>query len=155
MAEVHQIEGTIETLTGNLSGYAILRIPQKIVGLLPSKQRTRLLAIIDDHVEIPVGMAALGDGDYYFMLAKRNQKKLGKGPGDPVSFTIQKHPHPLGVELPEVLQVLLDQDEEALKIWNGLTDGHKRSIIFGTMRIKDIDRQIEKITTWLNDSLNK
>jgi uncharacterized protein YdeI (YjbR/CyaY-like superfamily) len=46
--------------------------------------------------------------------------------------------------VPEVLKVLLAQDEVVERIWNKLTDGRKRTICHSTMRIKNIDLQVER-----------
>jgi hypothetical protein len=50
----------------------------------------------------------------------------------------------LGVEVPEVLKALRAQDEVVERIWNKLSDGRKRTICHSTMRIKNIDLQVER-----------
>ncbi|QTN38608.1 DUF1905 domain-containing protein [Cryomorphaceae bacterium] len=153
MDGVFHLEGPIEQLGGTMSSYAGLRVPGSIVAQLPKKNRTRLLVVVEDMVELPCGLTSFGDGDYFFMFAKRNRKKVGKDIGETVQYTVQEHPLPLGVEMSEVLEVLLEQDENARRIWDDLTDGRKRTIIFSIGRIKDIDRQIQTIINLLNQSL--
>ena len=69
---------------------------------------------------------------------------LGILTGEKVAFEIFEDPDPLGVAVPEVLKVLLAQDEVVERIWNKLTDGRKRTICHSTMRIKNIDLQVER-----------
>ena len=76
-------------------------------------------------------------------------KKLKKVLGDEVSFEIYEDPNPLGVEVPEVLDVLLVQDDQLKAIYDKLTDGKKRSLIYSINKVKNVDLQVEKITTFL------
>jgi uncharacterized protein YdeI (YjbR/CyaY-like superfamily) len=66
-----------------------------------------------------------------------------------VNYTIQKDPLPLGVEVPEVLIVYLNQDSDALAIYDKLSDGRKRTLIHRVLRTKDIDKQINLIGDFL------
>jgi len=52
----------------------------------------------------------MGDGDYFVILSKRNLKSLRKEAGERIHFEIIEHPFTLGVKIPEVLEVLLEQD---------------------------------------------
>ncbi len=69
---------------------------------------------------------------------------LGLMTGEKVFFEIFEDPNPLGVEVPEVLKALRAQDEVVERIWNKLSDGRKRTICHSTMRIKNIDLQVER-----------
>jgi len=60
---------------------------------------------------------------------------------DTVNFKIYKDPDRLGVEMPEVLGAFIEQDSEAIKVFDILTDGKKRSLIFGINKIKNIFMQ--------------
>ena len=69
---------------------------------------------------------------------------LGLMTGEKVFFEIFEDPNPLGVEVPEVLKALLMQDPVVERVWKMLTDGRKRTICHSTMRIKNIDLQVER-----------
>nr|MCH9774433.1 DUF1905 domain-containing protein [Bacteroidota bacterium] len=45
---------------------------------------------------------------------------------------------------PEVLKALLMQDPVVERVWSKLSDGRKRTICHSTMRIKNIDLQVER-----------
>ncbi len=70
-------------------------------------------------------------------------KTLGIEVGKKVDVEIREDPNPLGVEIPEVLFVLLEQDEKIKAIFNKITDGKKRSLIYQIKAIKNINRQVE------------
>ncbi len=94
-------------------------------------------------------MNHLGNGNYYIMVAKRYIKPLKKDKGDLVSYTLQEDPNPLGIAIQEVLEVFLAQDEDGKTIFDQLTDGRKRTLIFSVLRIKNIDKQIQTIQNFL------
>lgn len=54
--------------------------------------------------------------------------------------------------MPEVLEVILEQDHEIKIIFDGLTRLKKRSIIHQINRIKDIDKQIQKVIQLITES---
>lgn len=65
-------------------------------------------------------------------------------------FEIFLVPNPLGVKVPEVLEVLLDQDQAAIKIYEELTDGKKRRLIFSIIKFKNVDLEVKKIIEFLH-----
>ena len=70
--------------------------------------------------------------------------KAGLVLGQTFTFSVCEDPNPLGVSLPESLQVLLDQDHWLSKKFESLTDGKKRAIIHQINRIKNVDLQIQR-----------
>ena len=97
------------------------------------------------------GLNHLGDGNYFIIVASKYLKQLGKGLGQEVTFEIKEDPNPLGVKMPEVLEVLLAQDEEANQIFQGLTDGKKRSLVYTVLKVKDIDEQVQAALKFLGE----
>lgn len=55
---------------------------------------------------------------------------------------IKRRPKSFRVEMLEVLQAILEQDENLKAIFEIITLGKKRSVIFALNKIKDIDKQI-------------
>jgi hypothetical protein len=78
------------------------------------------------------------------MISKKHMTSLGLMNGEKVFFEIFEDPNPLGVEVPEVLKALRAQDEVVERVWSKLSDGRKRTICHSTMRIKNIDLQVER-----------
>lgn len=140
---------TVQKLSENKGAYYFLKIPAEVVDQFEKKRATRLLCTIEDKVSYSCGLNHYGDGNFYLILAGRYVKKLKKQLGDSVEFEIQEHPNPLGVDVPEVLEVFLSQDPEAEAIYDTFTDGRKRTLIFSINRIKNIDLQVQKITDFL------
>lgn len=145
----YTLKQQIFKLSPNKGGYYHLVLNPEIVSQFSKEKASRLKCIIDGLVELSCGLNHLGDGNFYIIVAGRHLKKLKKQEGDEVTFTVFEDSNPLGIEEPEVLQVLLAHDEEAKDIYSTLTDGRKRTLIFSIIRIKNIDIQIQKITDFL------
>ena len=144
-----QFEQQIGQLEKRKGGYFFLKIDAETVSQYEKGRATRLVCTLDEEVSFSCGLNHLGDGNFFIIVATRVLKKLKKTLGDSVSFTIEEDPNPLGVEIPEALQVLLAQDEWARGFFEKITDGKKRSLIYSIQKIKDVDKQIEKSMAFL------
>lgn len=140
----------LQKLDERKGAYYYIRVPADAVAKMPEQKRTRLLCTVDGSISYRCGLNHMGDGDFFIILSTKNLKTLGKQVGDTVSFVLTRDNNPLGVEMPEVLEALLAQDEDALAAYNRLTDGKKRSLIHYVTRIKDIDKQVKAATDFLS-----
>ncbi|NJK83404.1 MAG: YdeI/OmpD-associated family protein [Saprospiraceae bacterium] len=100
------------------------------------------------------GLNHLGDGNFFIILGSKNLKEINKQFGDKVYFELTEDPNPLGVDMPEVLEAVLEQDQDLKAVFDSLTLGKKRNVIHSINKIKDIDRQIQKIIQMINESKN-
>ncbi|MEM8763982.1 MAG: YdeI/OmpD-associated family protein [Bacteroidota bacterium] len=139
----------IKQLEKRKGGYYYLKVDAVWVKGLPRKRATRLICILEDKVEIRCGLNHLGDGNFFIILALRYLNGLGKQLGDEIEYQLKEDPEPLGVAVPEILTVLLQQDPTLEKQYNALTDGKKRNLIFTIEKIKDFDKKIKTIETYL------
>lgn len=124
-------------------GYCYLRLSAEEVDRLPNKRHTRLLCTINKQFTFPCGLNHLGDGNFFIIVSSKTLKSLGKQPGDTVSYQLEEDPNPLGVAMPEILEVLLAQDPKLNTAFEQLSMGKKRSVIYGTTRLKDPDKQVQ------------
>ena len=147
-----EVIGQLEKRKG---GYYYFHIDAKMVDQFAKKRSVRLKCVVDDQVTYSCGLNHMGDGHFFIILATKHLKKLGKQLGDQVWLEIYEDPNPLGVEVPEVLMVLLAQDEAAKAIYDRITDGKKRSLIYSINRIKNIDLQVERALAFLEIEANK
>ncbi|MEL6652413.1 MAG: YdeI/OmpD-associated family protein [Bacteroidota bacterium] len=147
-----QALGQLEKRKG---GYYYFRIDASVVDQFERKRSTRLVCEVEGKVSYSCGLNHLGDGNYFIILSNKNREKAGITLGDEVHFSIKEDPNPLGVAVPEVLDVLLQQDPEAKQIYDQITDGKKRSLIYTIMKIKDIDKQIQTTLDFLQAEYRK
>lgn len=146
----YQAKQVISQLEKRKGGYYFLKIDAEIVDQFEHKKKTRFICQLDNKIEFQCGLNHLGDGNFFIILSKRNLEVIGKQLGDLIHFELIQDPNPLGVDMPEVLEVLLDQDELLSERFEKLTPGKKRSIIHQINRIKDIDRKVNRSIELIN-----
>ncbi|PRX56278.1 YdeI/OmpD-associated family protein [Flagellimonas meridianipacifica] len=147
----YQGEQTIKQLEKRKGGYYYLRLNANIINQFSRKRATRMICTIDEKVSYRCGLNHLGDGNFFIIVAGKYLDALEKELGDQVHYQIEEDPDQLGVDMPEVLAVFLEQEPESRAIFNKLTDGKKRSIIYQIIKIKDIDAQIRLIRDFLTE----
>ena len=123
-----------------------------VVNQFEKGRATRLKCDIDNEISYSCGLNHLGDGNFFIILSKSKLEALEKKIGDFVSFEVYEDPNPLGVDIPETLQVLMEQDEEVKAIFEKLSDGKKRTLIFSISRVKNIDLQVKKILDFIRNN---
>lgn len=127
-----------------------MKIDADIINEFSRKRATRMICTIDNAVSYRCGLNHLGDGNFYVIVAGKYLDKLNKELGEEVNFKIEEDPDQLGVDVPEVLTVFLEQDLDSKAIYNKLTDGKKRSLIYSFNKLKDIDKQVKIIMDFLS-----
>lgn len=143
-----QIIGQLEKRKG---GYFFLKVDAEIVDQFENKRKTRLICKLDNKISFQCGLNHLGDGNFFIIISTKNLKLIERQLGEIIPFELMEDPNPLGIDLPETLEVLLEQDIELKNKFDKLTDGKKRSIIVQISKIKDIDKQISRTMELINN----
>ena len=120
-----EFTGPIETLDFGRMAYWVVYLPDDLIRALdmPSNPRLRIRGDINGF-DIEAAIMPGGDG-YYVMCSKSVQKRIGKAPGDAVTIRFGLA-DPDAVQVPEELQVALDEDDYAKSIWDQMTAGKRR-----------------------------
>jgi hypothetical protein len=147
--KTHKGIQTIKQLEKRKGGYYYLKLESEIINQFSKKRATRMVCTIDNKVSYRCGLNHLGDGNFYVIVAGKYLEELNKELGEEVDYRIDEDPDQLGVDVPEVLTVFLEQDADSKAIFDKLTDGKKRSLIYSFVKIKDIDKQIKTIIDFL------
>ncbi|MEM0998184.1 MAG: YdeI/OmpD-associated family protein [Bacteroidota bacterium] len=141
----------IRQLEPKRGAYFYFTLSAATVNEFSRQRKTRLICEVDGTVEFRCGLNHLGDGNFFLILATRHLETLDKSLGDTVTFRVHEDPDQLGVDVPEVLTVFLAQDEPAQRIYERLTDGKKRALIYTINRVKNVDLQVKKIIKFLEE----
>ena len=134
---------SIGQLEKRKGGYFYLTLSAETVNGFQHKRNTRLLCTLDHQLTFQCGLNHLGDGNFFIIISGKNLKAIHKQLGDMVFFELQEDPNPLGVDMPEVLTVLLEQDVEIRAQFQSLSLGKQRHVIHSIKDLKNIDKQIE------------
>ena len=81
---------------------------------------------------------------YFVLINKSLVKKLGLMVNTEVSLSLEKDTSEHGHEVPESFQMLLQQDDDGSHLFEQLTPGKKRSLIYIVGKVKNIDSQLNK-----------
>lgn len=144
-----QIIGQLEKRKG---GYFYLTISADIVNQFANKRHMRFICTLEKQLSFQCGLNHLGDGNFFIILGFKNLSAINKQLGDTIHFELTEDPNPLGVDMPEVLDTILEQEPDLKIIFNDLTAGKKRNIIHTIIKIKDIDKQVQKSIQMIKDS---
>jgi Bacteriocin-protection, YdeI or OmpD-Associated len=151
--KTYKSQQSIGQLEKRKGGYFFLKIEADIINQFQNKRHTRFLCTLEDQLTFPCGLNHLGDGNFFIILSRDNLVCVQKKLGDIIHFELNEDPNPLGVDMPEVLEAVIEQDEQLKAIFESLTLGKKRNIIHQIIRIKDIDKQIQKSINLIKESL--
>ncbi|WP_074407808.1 YdeI/OmpD-associated family protein [Aquimarina megaterium] len=131
--------------TSLYSSHSII-IPNKIAQYLIEEGHKRVIIEITFNTVSVQYHAALQKwkNNYHITFNKQNQKKLGVFPTDFFEVTLHEDTTKYGVEMPEEFDAVLQSDLEAFEIFESLTDGKKRSLIYYILKIKNSQSRIDK-----------
>lgn len=91
---------------------------------------------------------------YRVYFGKQHQKTLGIFPSDIFEIQLFQDTSKYGVEVPEAFQAVMDSDPEGFDIFESLTDGRKRGLIYHIKRYKSEQTQVDK-TLIIFDNLKR
>lgn len=149
MLELYRFDTIMDMLDPINESYRCIMYPAEVVKGFPKGAKTRVLVVIDDKLHLQCGLQSNGDGRYFSMIGKGRLEGYTYEFGQKISVVVYEDPNPLGVEIPETLEALLEQDEIAERVWSKLTDGRKRTLCHNLHRTKNLDLQIEKALRFL------
>ncbi|SFU12949.1 Bacteriocin-protection, YdeI or OmpD-Associated [Algoriphagus locisalis] len=118
-------------------------IPDDISSQMMDKKHRRVLIWINE--EGPYHMALMKAKDYWYVLINkelRSRFKLDEMQG--FSVKIDRDHSEYGHEMPEELQVLMDQDEEGADYFKKLTPGKQRMMVYTVTKVKNPESRMRK-----------
>ncbi|MDO8967851.1 MAG: YdeI/OmpD-associated family protein [Algoriphagus sp.] len=93
----------------------------------------------------PYHMALLKSKEYWYVLVNQElRKKLELDEYHSIPVRIERDLSEFGHDVPEELQVLLDQEEEGNDYFRKLTPGKQRSLIFLVTKVKNPESRMKK-----------
>ena len=86
----------------------------------------------------------MGNGSGYISINSKRLKQLALHAGSEVWVKLQKDESKYGMEVPEELEELLQQDHEGKRRFEGLTPGRQRYIIHYVAGVKSSQLRIDR-----------
>ncbi len=118
-------------------------VPDEISDQLMDEKHRRVLIWIKDAG--PYHMALMKAKECWYVLVNQElRKKLSLDEEKSFPVKIERDHSEFGHEVPEELQVLLDQDEEGNGYFRQLTPGKQRSLIYLVTTVKNPESRMKK-----------
>jgi hypothetical protein len=133
---------SLQDFNSNLWRYHF-EVPDNIAHSFINGDNRRVIVSINDSETW--NAALMKSGSCWFVLVNQQLvNKLGIGFGDAIVVSLEKDHSEYGHEMPEELQVLLDQDESGARYFHALTKGKQRSLIYIVNQVKSSDSRLKK-----------
>jgi Bacteriocin-protection, YdeI or OmpD-Associated/Domain of unknown function (DUF1905) len=135
------IKMTIEKFS---SGMHYVLIPMDLVAPFTEKGIKRVICRLNDSVEFHCALLTKKESGHFINIGASILKKANLKLGDVVSLTFSEDTTVYQFDMPEEFTELLYQDPDAFAIFEGLTDGNKRSLIYLVNMVKSSEKRIER-----------
>ncbi len=141
MNKTYRFKGILKILDSNPS-YTMVSIPSEIISELPESGRLRTIGKMNA-ADFSLAIQGRKNGNGFFMVgsALRKAAKITNGDYVDVEFNLTDLDY---LELPEELKEVMEQDEEAGKIFFGMTIGMQRSLAHYVSSVKNTDSRIKR-----------
>lgn len=129
-------------------------IPNEVAQLFLSKNHKRVKVEArhnGEHISFYAALTAKKNGLCVLMFSKEKQKTLGVFMNDYFSMQLFEDQSKYGVDMPEELEAVLLSDYDAYTIFENLTPGKQRSIIYTILRYKSSQTRIDKALILTNN----
>ncbi len=133
----------LEMLNSNVYGYNF-PITAEITDQFVEGNNRRVICLINDQIELRSSLMPKKEGGSYLLINNEVRKKLNIELGSEVRIQLQKDRSQYGIETPEELMVLLDQEPEASRLFHDLTPGKQRSLMYLVNKVKNVDSRLNK-----------
>jgi Bacteriocin-protection, YdeI or OmpD-Associated/Domain of unknown function (DUF1905) len=105
---------------------------------------SRVICVANDSVEFHCAFMPKKEGGFFINIGSAVCKKLNVKIGDEISVKFKEDTTEYQFEMPEEFTEVLSQDSEADDIFQALTDGNKRGLIYIVTAVKSSDKRIER-----------
>jgi hypothetical protein len=123
-------------------------VPDEIATALLAKDGKRVVAILTTEYglthEYQCGLQPIPKGCTSIMVNKEIRKKLSVDAASRVRVQLRKDTSEYGLEMPEELAELLQQDEAGNSLFHALTAGKQRTMLYIVSSVKSSERRIER-----------
>jgi ABC-type lipoprotein release transport system permease subunit len=132
------------TLEKFSSGMHYIMINDDLTTPFLSKNIKRVVCKINDSLDFHCAFMPKKEGGFYINIGSSICNKLNLKLGDSVTLSFREDTTEYQFEMPEELTEVFYQDPDAFTIFDSLTDGNKRSLIYLVNAVKSSEKRIER-----------
>ncbi len=139
-------ESVLEKSNNKLWGCHFV-VPAPVVDKLSEGSARRVVCTLNEELSYQCAMLPIGNGTFVISVNTSTQKKLGLKIGTRVQVSLVKDESRYGLPLPEEFAEVLRQDEDGKRLFQALTDGRKRTLLYIVGSKKNTDERIFRSLT--------
>ena len=143
MADQKAFKSHIDQMNSNVWSFHI-KVPIEISKYFLDQDIKRLICRINDQVEFHCALMPEGKGQYFININKELRKQLEVRLGDSLKCVVKEDISKYGMPLPEEMEVLFEQDEEADRLFHDLTSGKQRTLLYTVGKPKSTEVRLKK-----------
>jgi Bacteriocin-protection, YdeI or OmpD-Associated/Domain of unknown function (DUF1905) len=125
------------------AGMHYLQVEEEVVLAYHAKGSKRALCTIKN-TPVHCAFLSMKNGGYYIVLGSKICSALKLKEGDELEPIFSDDDSDYQFEMPEEFAEVLYQDTEAMEIFENLTDGNKRGLMYIVTGVKSSDKRIER-----------
>jgi Bacteriocin-protection, YdeI or OmpD-Associated/Domain of unknown function (DUF1905) len=126
------------------NGMHYVMINDEMLTPIFSKKIKRVICKINNSLDFHCAIMPKKEGGFYINIGSSICKKLNLKLGDEVTLSFKEDTTEYQFEMPEELMEVFYQDPDAFAIFEALTDGNKRSLIYLVTMVKSSEKRIER-----------
>jgi len=100
------------------------------------------------------GLVSYGDGSLYIMLNKNRAANAGIEKDSIITLSLEEDNSEYGMEMPEELRALLEDDSEFDKRFHAQTKGFQRTFIYYVANYKSEEKRLEHATRMMRNIMS-
>ena len=126
---LHRFTSRLEESRNKLWG-CHFRVPRSVAQRLVTNASRRVVCTLNDAAEYQCALIPGGSGSYVITVNKQLQRKLKVGIGSTIHIALRKDDSTYGLPMPEEFEELLAQDKEGNRLFQALTRGRQRTLLY-------------------------
>jgi hypothetical protein len=126
------------------SGMHYFLVDKKTIDKFAKTGSRRVICKLNSAVEFHCAFMKKKEGGYFVNVGAGIRSKLGLRAGDTVTATFSFDNSKFQFESPKEFMEVLKTDLKASSIFERLTDGNKRGLIYLVTQVKSVDKRIER-----------
>ncbi len=125
-------------------GMHYIMIDSKTVTSLTQNGNKRIICRLNDQIEFHCAILSRKGLGHFVYVGSSICRKLKLKPGLKITATFSVDDSPYQFHLPEELEEVLNTDPEAYTIFQSLTPGNQRGLMYLVEQVKSSDKKIER-----------
>ena len=140
---VMEFTARIENFNTRLWSYHI-KVPAHIFKTFKDKGVKRVVCTLNDVLDFQCAIMPAGDDVYFININKKIRDQLGLKEGSKVTVQLAPDESEFGLPFPEELKAVLEDDKEGQKLFDQLTPGKQRNLIYAAGQVKNPELRIQR-----------